>query len=124
MSIFLWVAVARAFEKYTVYLTPEEIYTIIKEWYPESVYEGNKIKIRRSFFYSRNLKILAGPMPALLTTSWAMSTGMWIIFILSLIIVPVGIIIATIHLYFNVSFTEDIIFRLKSMGHYPPPLTM
>lgn len=118
MSIFLWVAIARAFKKYVVYATPEQIAALIKQWYPNTTYSGNKIKVRSDFWNTRNFIIHSGPMPTVLESSWAMSKAMWVIIILSLIIVPIGIILATIHLWSNVSFAEEIIFKLNAS--YPP----
>lgn len=118
MSIFLWVAIARAFKKHVVYATPEQIAALIKLWHPNTTYSGNKIKVRASFWYTRNFKIRSGPMPTVLESSWAMSKGMWVIIILSHILVPLGIILTTIHLWSNVSFAEEIIFKLNAC--YPP----
>ena len=113
MSIFLWVAISRAFKKHVVYATPEQIAALIKLWYPNTTYSGNKIKVRASFWDTRDFKIHSGPMPTVLESYWAMSKGMWVIIILSLIVAPLGIILATFHLWSNVSFAEEIIFKLK-----------
>jgi hypothetical protein len=122
MSLLLWVAIARAFRKYTFNLTPEEITEIIQERYPNTILVGNKIKIRHSFWYTRDLKILYGPMPTTLTSSWAMSPGMWVIFIVLLIIIlPAGLAIGTIHLFTNVSFVEEIVQFVYYRSSYIPP---
>ena len=122
MSIIHWVYLAEASKRYTLYLTPNEIIAHIKQWYPDTTLSGNIIKIRRSFWYTRNLHVISGPMPTILESSWAMSRGMWIIFIISLIlaILP-GMVLGTIHWISNVDFARDLIYKIDYNSLNKPP---
>jgi hypothetical protein len=113
MSLLFWSSVSKASKRYVLYLSPEQIYAIINEWYPESKLKNNRIEVRRSFWYTRDLIMHSGPHYTVLESSWAMSKGMWIIFFASLLfaLIP-GIALGVIHLMTNVDFIEELIWKV------------
>jgi hypothetical protein len=120
MGLLFWLALSKTFKRHVVYLTPEQITEIIQEWHPDTKYTGKKIKIRKSMWYTRDLRVLSGPMPTVVDSTWAMSEPIWVIFIVSFIFPPLGIMFAIAHYLTNVQFSDKIVESIQYYSAYPP----
>ena len=86
MSLIHWVTLERSSRHYAVNLSPKQMIDMIRQWYPNTTFTGNIIKVQRSFWYTRDFNILAGPMPTVLKSSWNISKGMLVLLIVSTIV--------------------------------------
>jgi len=119
MSLIHFIAAERASRQYVIYLTPEQITKIIRDLYPDTTLSGDKIEVRKSLWYTRDFTILAGPYPTVLKSSWAMSKGMWVLFVFFLVLCLIpGMAFGTVHWITNITFAEDLIHHVNVTSSY------